>query len=259
MSTPPRVVPTLTEVLDESRFRPAPSVSAVVPPGVADLHVAVEQPESGANTLQGVVAKALHVPEPVARHRPEDLAAVPEPAAGPQPLLHGMRSEAAMAPSAVQVADFQPFPEPESAPPAASLADFDLDLSLDFRPDEGHADRAQASAATLLPVQPEPAEMAEMAEMAETRSMAAPLPMPPDPAVLDALEDRLRQGLGQELRQALDDLLQRQLQARLEQSVQRLAWQLQQELHEVLVPQLEGLVDQALSEALRRERERRLG
>lgn len=256
MSTPPRVVPTLTEVLDESRFRPAPSVSAVVPPGVADLHVAVEQPESGANTLQGVVAKALHVPEPVARHRPEDLAAVPEPAAGPQPLLHGMRSEAAMAPSAVQVADFQPFPEPESALPAASLADFDLDLSLDFRPDEGHADRAQASAATLLPVQPEPAEMAEMAE---TRSMAAPLPMPPDPAVLDALEDRLRQGLGQELRQALDDLLQRQLQARLEQSVQRLAWQLQQELHEVLVPQLEGLVDQALSEALRRERERRLG
>lgn len=161
-----------------------------------------------------------------------------------------------MAPSAVQVADFQPFPEPESAPPVASLADFDLDLSLDFRPDEGPADRAQASGAALLPVQPEPAEMVEIAE---TRSMTVPLPMPPDPAVLDALEDRLRQGLGQELRQALDDLLQRQLQARLEQSVQRLAWQLQQELHEVLVPQLEGLVDQALSEALRRERERRLG
>lgn len=256
MSTPPRVVPTLTEVLDESRFRPVPSVPAVVPRGVADLPVAVEPPESGASALQGAVAQALHVPEPVSRHRPEDLAAVPEPAAGPQPLLHGMRSETAMAPSAVQVADFQPFPEPESAPPAASLADFDLDLSLDFSPDEGPADRAQASAAALLPVQPEPAEMAEMPE---TRSMAAPLPMTPDPAVLDALEDRLRQGLGQELRQALDDLLQRQLQARLEQSVQRLAWQLQQELHEVLVPQLEGLVDQALSEALRRERERRLG
>lgn len=252
MSTPPRVVPTLTEVLDESRFRPAEIVSAVVAQGVADLPAAVLQPESGVDALQGAVATVRHVPAPVFRHRPEDLAAVAEPASAPQPLLHGRRSEAAMAPSAVQSADFQPFPEPDSAPPAVSLDDFDLDLSLDFRPDGGAADRAQASAAALPPVQPEPAVAAE------TRSTAAPLPMPPDQAVLDALEDRLRQGLGQELRQALDDLLQRQLQARLEQSVQRLAWQLQQELHEVLVPQLEGLVDQALSEALRRERERRL-
>lgn len=231
MSAPPRVVPTLTEVLDEARLRPMEAVPAPAAPAADTVQPPLAPPAPPPLDLKPPV-------EPLAPPAVTLSAAAPTP---PSPsssrLPHLPREEAALVPelSALGTSSgFTPFPEPPPAP--LGLEDFDLDLNLG-------ADLVPAPASVL--------------PRAEVSLPAAAAPMV-DQAFLDGLEAGLRQRAGLALDLALDELLEQQLRQRIEQTLARQGEQLLQELRELLAPRLETLVEQALAEVLRQERERLL-
>jgi len=179
---PPRVVPTLTEVLDEATWHaPAPAGHAGQTP-----------------TLPEVIA-----------------AVVPAEAAMP---------EADLAPVVLQ--DLAPPIEPVLA------RDFDLDLG---------------AVVEIMAPAPEPVP---------THATAAPTLPPDNNAFFEALELGLRQRLSVALDLLVDDLLRQGVRESLERATSRLSESLLADLRQQLAPQLEGLMQQALNEVLRQERDR---
>lgn len=219
MSAPPRVVPTLTEVLDEARLRPQePAPQLVLEPQAPALPSPSELASAPVSAPVSATVSAPVLPAPPRLPR-EESALVPELGPG---------------------AAFAPFPEPAPAPLA--LADFDLDLNLGGDPPSSP------------PSRPSPAPWAEV----PVPAAPAPAPAAPrvDQAFLDSLEAGLRQRAGLALELALDELLEQQLRQRIEQAMARQGELLLQELRELLAPRLESLVEQALADVLRQERER---